>query len=584
MTKASKHHILIIVLILSALSAYIVTSKCWHIVENITEYRAPLLWENIHFLVLGVFFLPAISCITFRWSCWHANRVLSQTPSQISPDATLTPKKTPIFWFVVSILGMGLSLLLYTAWLKGDECFYCNLQYHFPFVRRVVFAIGHWLGRISRINDSMLIVTSMSPNRWQSFLITALFGTATPFAIWRLWGNRMNSIETAKGTLFFCFCFFLCLVSVKVNGYWRNFWDYAAAVNYLYPSVITIFFLSFYHPANWREATNDAQHGRFSLFLLFIMGVYCGWSAECITIILLPSLFLFMLYRVLKRLPIDNKCWYGFLGTIWGSILLFLTPALKLRSLSFCKSLADKWPSPEEKLQFLHNLSWESIECFNGGHRFILPLGTFEPFERLYFLPFLLETFWECCKYPVIVSLVLFACLMLSKSVTHKKAIITVTSICVLLAFGCACSYIAGCIPTEMSFLPASYIVAALACYLFLQLPWQSARCAVSIPVSVFALSIFIPAGIEAWQHKKYEGMMYSEIIRQKEEGIKDVVIVSPIPDKVENPIKLMPTVDVGSGLSLLVEKLELNSITIKWTHNSSEEEIEYHECPPPNF
>ena len=96
-----------------------------------------------------------------------------------------------------------------------------------------------------------------------------------------------------------------------------------------------------------------------------------------------------------------------------------------------------------------------------------------------------------------------------------------------------------------MSFLPPSYIVAVLACYLFQKLPQKPLTSTIiAALMALGALAFFVPLGIEAWEFKKYEHEYIAQIQQQKAEGKRNLIITYRVPQvelSPKNTLKLIP-------------------------------------------
>ncbi|MDO5449777.1 MAG: DUF6056 family protein [Akkermansia sp.] len=441
---------------------------------------------------------------------------------------------------IVSLLSFALlALLLYTCWMRGDEWGFAIGDHSF-FSRAIQGASGYFF-RNSRLGELVGVLVTVSECKWQVFILNPLFAVALPFALHRLFRKPGESMATPQGIAFFCFAFYLGIQSACLSP-WRNFTCFAASVNYLWPSVIIIYFLSLFNPSTWQESLFPSISLRVKCILLAILGLYCGCSVECLSVTLLPVLTLWVLYRAYKRLPVPVTCKIAYYGFLWGTFLLFASPSLYRRAEREGAKLAIDVStfSPEQLSEFVRNLSWEQVHGLTGGSMVTILKGI--PLsDHVFFFPFLANKFLQCCSVGCVCLLILVVIMAFKYRSCRKSDFAWVLGI-FLLGWGCASSYLVQCIPMRMSFLPPSFIVlaaASLALVTLYRLKCRVACWIVTMAVMVLAFVTFIPAGIEAWPLKKVEDARYADIHRQIEAGNRDVRVVMKLDKYPSDPLCL---------------------------------------------
>lgn len=486
----------------------------------------------LHFLCTQIIILVIIGCLYWRGKrTW---KFISPVPAPVA--RSFKPRWVWAVMLSCLFLYGALAALLSTAWVKGDDYAFMDAP-DLTFFQCLSTAFKHYMNTNSRVGDVIVGCFRLSENRWQLFLLTPLVVTALPFAFWRLLAPENQSIFSAKGLVFIWFSIFLCLQSAYLS-HWRPFWCYAASVNYLWSTTATIFFLSLYRKRRIppHGSTTFQQAG------LFLLGLYCGWGTECMAVTLFPLLTLFMLYHVKKRLPIRRECWIGYLGYLWGVCLLFSSPGMFRRNeaVAASRSLDIASLQTDQLMAFLQHLNWEYVNLLKGVSSIITLKGIPLPLHT-YFFPFLAERFWQCCAIPSLVCLFLAGCILTRLSYSPQKLLLG-AALGVGTAWYCASSYLLQCIPTHMSFLPPSFIVAGAACYLFVNMAGRKMipQLIATLFVLGHGVSVFVPAGTEAWKWKALEKERLGEICRQREQGIMDLVLESPALAPPKDPLGLI--------------------------------------------
>lgn len=418
---------------------------------------------------------------------------------------------------LMALCYIALAVLLSFSWIQGDEWLF--LYGGSNFQGRLWVAWNHYMRGVSRLGEFLLILLSFSESQWQRWLITPLFAAMAPLALHSLVKRRGDTIISSKGCWFYVGTFFLCLLGVYLP-WWRNYWCVAASFNYLYPTVLTLYFLS------WFRTDRQGYFGWLRCVCLFGLGVVCGWGTECMTATVLPILTVWVLYNLFSQKSLLPTCSYwGYVGFLWGAMALFGSPALAYRALHESTSNAARiGEMTAEQLQtFLQNLDWGAVNSLVGGGG-IIALCEIPLLEHYYFLPFIGARFLECCVAPACLWAVLMLVFACSRK-GEKRLDLLVGTLFAGVSGLCALSYLVQCIPTRMSFLPACFLLIAGCCYLWLRLPSLRGIKVVSLLLVAAGGYVFIPAGIQAGSLKKYDTMRREEIVRQKAAGEQDVIL-----------------------------------------------------------
>lgn len=532
----------------------------WHKIEELGNNDLRLIWENINLLIIGLCFMPSITVVWLTYADRNLNFLhISTTPVRLGSGEQLK-SYIPIF-ITCAILYVLLASLMYGAWMQGDEFGKAWTSDKESLTNRISAAFGTYLAAISRNGDFLLALFPLPINRWPCYIITPFIVILIPLFIGRLMAQKAVWWTTRKGICFYIFAFFLLLLSVHVDDYWRNYRCHAAVVNYLWPSCASIFFLSLYNPANFSVKIRGPLSQAAVYVATFILGFYCAWGTECGTVIIAIVMITFYAWHIIKRQRVPAVCTIGTAGAMWGALLLLASPALRLRSSAL--GSFGKWHmlSSEELTSVVQNLNWDKIIEYNGGYfDSIIVLKSIPLFERIYFIPFLAERLWQSCQIPAIVACILFVIILLSRSILKRKQIFITSIVFLFLTLITTLSFLAGAIPTTMTFLTPSYIVAILACYMFIKIPDKG----FAIPVitafmAIGALVFFVPLGIEAWNFKKYERDYIAQIQQQKDEGKRDLIITYPIPQNAQQPknsLKLIADIEILNESSERMSKV----------------------------
>lgn len=444
---------------------------------------------------------------------WRRASVFSQGPQSVT--TTNESRRPLIISFVISFTF--LAALLSCSWIQNDEWVFAASGQN-SILDRLKTAKWSLFCQGSRIGELSIYLTGLSVYRWQAVLFTPLSASLAPIFLYSLIKKRDKSIYSKDGMFFYWSFFFLLLLGVYLT-HWRNYWCYAAAANYLYPTVLTLYWL------RWFRTDFPHRESRWSrCIFLFILGIICGWGTECMTATLLPLLTIWILYT-LKNRKLPFCSYFGYVGFLWGAMLLFGFSAHETRAaaeVASC-SLNVTRMSSEELQTFLETLTWDSILSLKGFSG-IITLREIPLWLHYYFLPFISERFWECCMFGVIAWSLLAIFLVLGKGASRRWHLLLSAGI-LGIAYLCAVSYVAQCIPNRMSFLPACFIVVVACAYMYCRLSSSRFQKLFSCLCVLTGCIVFIPAGVQAamYKHKDFERI--NSILEQKEQGIQDIVL-----------------------------------------------------------
>ncbi|MBQ0160421.1 MAG: hypothetical protein KBT28_07370 [Bacteroidales bacterium] len=429
----------------------------------------------------------------------------------------LQKKHLALFWICLACY-LFLLVVLSSASVQWDDWEFLGFGKH-TIRERFFISLQRYLSWVSRIGEIAATMGGLTLSRWHSWAITPLFAVAAPMAFFALVKVKGESIFSSKGKMFFLFAFMLCLLGVNLQ-FWRNYWCYAAAYNYLFPTVICIYFLSFF------RFDGDVRQGNvWKAVGLFALGLVSGWGTECMTVLLLPLLGIWVAYNMFSKtnhLPFASYC--GFVGFLWGASALYGSPALYSRNAadSQLRIIDIASMSNEQIKSFVSSLTWEKVELLKGGSG-VITLSDIPLWLHIHFLPYILERFLQCCAVGLVVWLILFIVHAAGKGVDRRRKLLSAL-VMVLAALACAVSYIVKCIPTQMSFLPPCFILIAGCSYLYLRASMKVQK-TLMIVMSLTGIFLLLPATVQAWQYRVQQLERNDYIARQIQEGKKEIAV-----------------------------------------------------------
>ncbi|MBR1978060.1 MAG: hypothetical protein IJ985_00980 [Akkermansia sp.] len=487
------------------------------------------------FIYLGKFLLAILFCSFLAFLYARYNKVTT-LPSLTTNAHTNGQKK---YRYVLVVLGVSLYLflafILSLSWIGGDDFFYPH-PYNDSLINRLCHVAYKYCNWVSRFGEIIPGLTGIAESRWQQFLTTPIFVALIPFALFRLVKPSEVSIYSIQGVAFYILTVSLILIQPESYGCWRNFKCYTASTNYLWPLLGISYFLSFYRPDQQFNPKNFTK----TVPGMFILGLYAGWSIECISCILAPCFAAICIYKYAKR-----RCYLpqfaGFLGVIMGTFMLFGSPAHSRRAQSASEALslniADMPFSDACDLacsitsQNVHTLSGGAIQAYFGDFPIIL---------RPLFFPELMAEYLPCCMYSLTACAILIICLIFSKQ-NNKKQLLTLAGIGIFLSFLSATAYIMSGIPVRASFLPAVFIMIATAGFLILRSP-HKAGMALALIMGGYLLHITIPAAYEAYTYLPARNA-YHHLIHQKiAAGERTLELPYPLPTEPKDRLNLIKT------------------------------------------
>lgn len=442
------------------------------------------------------------------------------------PLPSFTPKPThlpiPKKWVIrVILLCISLYILfafiISTSWFKADEWAFIS---DYTIKDRVHIIINRWLQSNGRMGDIVGSIIGLSLNRWQHILLTPFLVVSAPLAVFLLVKPKEEQHFFSSNAFFFIL-FYITIIAISVNTTpWRNYYDFAAAINYIWPCTIICFFLSFFRADLW----NTNSDSKLRTVFLALLGIYCGWSLECITLFLLPFSLLWLVVRYRKKLYVPRSCFAGICGFIIGAFMLISSPGLAARGThELVRSTLDiSSLSFNEALAFALNHSPENMAQITGVtvdfYLKDLPL-----ILRPLYLPELMERFISCCYPLLICTALLLITVWFTAPALRRKAMYTSFAI-ILLSFLCAGSYIYGCIPRKMSYYPAIFILAIACSYLFIHFFHLNRKKFIALTLAsciAFCVTI-IPPVVEALEYKHYENGLREVMFQKMKNGEDD--------------------------------------------------------------
>lgn len=497
-----------------------------------------LLLPRIPFYLIGFAIAYAIGVIAYKY---QPHSQVTATPQQ--GEATRTERLDQIKLLGIGVACYaGLALLLYCAWLKGDDYAFihdCGIG------GRIEMWWQSYLKWVSRSGELVAHLLGISQNRWQVFILVPLLVVFAPALFFRMVSSKKQRLSSGKGRVFYVLCLSILILSTQMES-WRIFYCFAASMNYLFPSLLAVLFLSFYNPRRW--FLTDPYVSRKDIgrsLVLFILGIYVCWGGESLSLIVLTLLIAWFLYRMLNRLPIPPFCWLGSIGAVLGATALFAAPALKSRTImdAQARALDISGMSQEQINLFIDNLNWEQVNLLKGGSSVIVLEGI-PLWQHVHFLPYLLERYVTCSAYVMAALLICTLLCFINKQASRTAISVICGTLCVSL-FG-ACAYLYSCIPTPMSFAPATLSLIGAIAYLY----WNCNIPQIQLKVLSFlmlAIALYhtVPAGIEAWEYKPYEAARFKEITRQKEQGNQSIVLPAAYPETPEDSLGLIRRSDL---------------------------------------
>lgn len=473
----------------------------------------------------------------------YANRNLYTPPYEKIGGELVTAnpwyKRSWLWGLLISVFVayVGLLMLLSTSWLKLDDfIFMGQLLKSLSLEDRWDAAVCRYSTWVARFGDFFNVLFPLAENRWQVWIINPAVVVSIPFALHRLF-RRSNeeTMASPKGVSFFWFCFFLFLLcNVR---YWRPFWCYTAAANYLWPSTAFLWLLSCFNPANWGGGAIRTELATIGCFLLAFI---CGWGMECTAVSVVPLLVLWVVIISWRKVKLPAFCWAGVLGVVWGGYTLFASTSHENRTkvISRTRELDVNGMTPEQITQFVQNMDWDKINLLKGFSNNIslqgIPLH-----QHTYFIPYAWDRFWDAAQYPFVISCVALVSIMLSNRCLGERWRILASGGILLLGILIGFTYLAAAIPTVTSYLPCAMTVATAGALLYFS--HSSTNCISarqitgSLAVALVALMIFIPAGVEAWKLTPYRDAQLAYIHEQKSMGVDEIVLPYPFPSPIKN-------------------------------------------------
>ena len=424
-----------------------------------------------------------------------------------------------------------LATLLYQVWLSGDS-WWLQAMNKAGLSQKLSESIGRYTGWCSRIGEQIGVWLSLSPSRWEFFILTPLFVAFFPFAVYRFVGK--GSIFSSKGLASYWCCYILSLLGVAIYPQWRNYHCFFAHITYLWPTIWSVYFLSYYR----KNIDYSGWKGHMLCISLFVLGVMSGWSTECISICITPLVTTLCLYRLYHG-KLSKNCAWGCVGLWFGFALMFSSGAISSRA-SEHTILFGK--TQEYITYYVENLTPESVAALHGG---AIPVNLVDVplVKHIYFLPYLLKSFSTACLLPSLCIICLLGIMVFSKNPLKWRQIMTVVAGLFFCNF-MALSYLAGGIPSAYSFLPPCFFLICVAVYMLSRVKtWQAS--AICIALLAYGMPILLFSTIEGMRYKRYETQRHKTIMSQVAEGKSDIVLPAPYSVSPIDPLHIITEADL---------------------------------------
>lgn len=523
--------------------------------------EASIINASIMLLLFTFFYLVTLRQLKRYTTC----------PCEITPALnTVTPhvnNKKKLFIITVLISYILVSWLLYYSWLKGDDFGWLIFGSQ-PLLEKIRIIGGNHLHWVSRHGDTIATIIGGSLNHWQVWILTSAVIALAPLAICRLFKRKTES-TISTGNIGLYLFILAVILSQSGRGWWTNFTCFNFSTVYTWTVVGTVLFLSYYNKYNWVHSLHDKSSYYKSIWI-FLLGIYSGWGTECLTVIILPILAIYCLYKHVKRLYIPLSCYIGLLGYILGAIFLFVSPAHSFRAkvaASF-RGIVPENLTYDEIWNFCTDITYEKL-CMLGEPNVTLQ-GI--PYHlHIFFFPRVAELFWNESKIATITLLILIVIACFNKSINKLKLFLVTLGLS-FIAWICASSYLAQCIPTSASFVPPVFFIIGGCAYIFIELSRKQKIGVLILSLCYMFWNIF-PSAVEAYEYKKYELAWFKEIQIQKDNGIQDIIL-KPLPSEPINRLFLIKSnhltenADAGTN-KCLAQYFRVNSIRIQ-SHNTS--------------
>lgn len=463
-----------------------------------------------------VLFCACLACLYARY-----NRIEAHPIGSI--QQTHGSKKCRTILLLLSLsLYLFLAFVLSLSWLGGDDFFFPH-PYNATLKEHLLHVAWKYCNWVSRFGEIIPGLTGISEIRWQHFLITPLFIVALPFALYRLIKRSGESICSPQGIAFYILTLSLLLIQPDGGSCWRNFRCYTASTNYLWPILGICYFLSFYRA----DQVFDPKRWRWTVPAMFALGLYAGWSIDCVTCILVPCCVGICVVKFIKK-----KCllpqFAGCLGSICGAFMLFGSPAHSRRALAASESLSINVADMPfgEAFDLACSITSENVHILSAG-AIQAYFGDFPVILRALFIPELMAEFLTCCGLALIVCAILAVFSLLTSPRTERKRILLIVASGLTLAFMSASAYIMSGIPGRMSFLPPIFTIIACSGFLVLRLPWKACL-PLALSLLIYLLHITIPAAAEAYSYLPARAAHYQRIHQKIQAGERTLELPYP--------------------------------------------------------
>jgi len=512
--------------------------------------------ETICSLLIGIAFFLMTDEWFEKWKAYRLHFVLSVLPfithvvwiyanrrnqGAYTPDipALTADKAIHKGWLlaliaVVSLFYAGIAFWNYCAWWIASTWEAQGYPWE--------WMLNWYMNKNARLGEFVLRGIRLDSSRWFVWVTLPFFIMLPAYASARLNGWKLTNLCSSRGVAFVVLVISTCLLSVNTK-HTRDYTAFAQMTNYLWPTVITLLLISVFvnNRGKYHFEQNNIRHA-IRLSFIFLIGIYCGWGTEVGCIMFTAFALCWFAFHIWKKRYIAKECWAAVLGFLWGTSMIFASPAHAGRSAA---SYAGRLLNPQNMTiaqlnAWLDTLDWDKINMLRSYG--IVILDGIPMLQHLKFFPFLAEQFWGCCHIPSIVLLVLLAFVMSRPGIKYRRRTILFIAVGGFgLAWLGSASYLIACIPSDMSYLPASFVILLTCGWVFLQLPYKWVpQTIMSITMFSIAICTYAPAAIKAYPYKALEKEMWRDIRHQKANNIQDVKLDSRYFVNVKNDMGLI--------------------------------------------
>ena len=449
---------------------------------------------------------------------------------------------------ITFIFILFLTLMLYTAWPRGDEWMLikCREEGLLKGINTAKYYYSNWC---SRAPEFIGVAFGLSRNMWQNRLITPFFVSAIPFLAFTLCAPRGLKLSSIEGLLFIASAYALILLIAPYfySCYWVN-------VTYVWTAAFALLFLYLFRRKYGRHTS--------TLIVAFISALIAGWSTECGSLAF-GALVLLFSYEHYRKKSWTRLQTIALIGFIAGCFMLFTSPAMHRRAT--CDHTILENMTQEQIYDYVRNLSWEKVKALKGGA--VIAVLKDVPYHlRIYFWPYLMELYLGIAG-PALIACGSVFCMAAMHFRQNRKAMIY----CLIglgISVSCASFYLAGAIPNRGSIYPAAFIAFIAFCYLLANTKLHTIiRIGITLLLCAIAITQYVPGTIYAARLVPLRTQRDVELDRQARLH-QEEIILPPIPELEHNRKGIAET---------LTQKGNISDDSSSWTNTNVAKWIKVH-------